>query len=196
MKYVIYKHWFQHFSLSILLLSFRVLLGFLVDSALFRASLLHFWRQRIVISSTFRPLFYPFHSKIASFLLFVLLFWKLFLRIYCVCLSRIIIISFLFIYPRTSPVLFFLGFLLPCFFWILFSMSVDFQMNITNSSIGYPPPPLVGASFAKTAIPYSICFVFGTLGNTAVLSYVFFITRWDKSPDETSFRETLSYKSN
>uniref|UniRef100_A0A0K0DBP7 G_PROTEIN_RECEP_F1_2 domain-containing protein n=1 Tax=Angiostrongylus cantonensis TaxID=6313 RepID=A0A0K0DBP7_ANGCA len=41
----------------------------------------------------------------------------------------------------------------------------------------YPPPPLVGTPFAQTAIPYSILFVVGTLGNTAVLAYVFFITR-------------------
>ncbi|CAP39806.1 Protein CBG23177 [Caenorhabditis briggsae] len=65
-------------------------------------------------------------------------------------------------------------------------------MNLTNSSIEYPPPPLAGASFAKTAIPYSICFVFGTLGNTAVLSYVFFITRSLKS-SVTALGNTFIY---
>ncbi|PIO56655.1 hypothetical protein TELCIR_21945, partial [Teladorsagia circumcincta] len=35
----------------------------------------------------------------------------------------------------------------------------------------YPPPPLVGKPFAQTAIPYSVLFVVGTLGNTAVLAY-------------------------
>ncbi|VDO18847.1 unnamed protein product [Heligmosomoides polygyrus] len=45
----------------------------------------------------------------------------------------------------------------------------------------YPPPPLVGRPFAQTAVPYSLLFVIGTLGNTAVLAYVFFITRSLKS---------------
>uniref|UniRef100_A0A8R1I403 G_PROTEIN_RECEP_F1_2 domain-containing protein n=1 Tax=Caenorhabditis japonica TaxID=281687 RepID=A0A8R1I403_CAEJA len=63
---------------------------------------------------------------------------------------------------------------------------------ITNSSTGFPPPPLVGAPFAKTAIPYSLCFVVGTLGNTAVLSYVFFITRSLKS-SVTALGNTFIY---
>ncbi|CAD6193400.1 unnamed protein product [Caenorhabditis auriculariae] len=62
----------------------------------------------------------------------------------------------------------------------------------TTSVPGYPPPPLVGMPFAKTAIPYSILFVVGTLGNTAVLSYVFFITRSLKS-SVTALGNTFIY---
>ncbi|KAL6744444.1 hypothetical protein Aduo_017378 [Ancylostoma duodenale] len=56
----------------------------------------------------------------------------------------------------------------------------------------YPPPPLVGRPFAQTAIPYSILFVVGTLGNTAVLAYVFFITRSLKS-SVTALGNTFVY---
>ncbi|KJH53582.1 7 transmembrane receptor [Dictyocaulus viviparus] len=56
----------------------------------------------------------------------------------------------------------------------------------------YPPPPLIGAPFAQTAIPYSILFVVGTLGNTAVLAYVFFITRSLKS-SVTALGNTFVY---
>ncbi|KAK5966580.1 7 transmembrane receptor [Trichostrongylus colubriformis] len=45
----------------------------------------------------------------------------------------------------------------------------------------YPPPPLTGKPFAQTALPYSVLFIVGMLGNTAVLAYVFFITRSLKS---------------
>ncbi|CAB3398034.1 unnamed protein product [Caenorhabditis bovis] len=66
-------------------------------------------------------------------------------------------------------------------------------MNTSHeSNTGYPPPPQVGAPFAKTAIPYSILFVVGTLGNTAVLSYVFFITRSLKS-SVTALGNTFIY---
>ncbi|PAV68995.1 hypothetical protein WR25_13905 [Diploscapter pachys] len=41
----------------------------------------------------------------------------------------------------------------------------------------YPPVPLHGFDLAAEVIPWSILFLIGTLGNTAVLSYVFFITR-------------------
>ncbi|KAK6040130.1 hypothetical protein COOONC_22365 [Cooperia oncophora] len=56
----------------------------------------------------------------------------------------------------------------------------------------YPPPPLVGKPFAQTAIPYSVLFVVGTLGNTAVLAYVFFITRSLKS-SVTALGNTFIY---
>ncbi|WKY12874.1 hypothetical protein Q1695_004021 [Nippostrongylus brasiliensis] len=56
----------------------------------------------------------------------------------------------------------------------------------------YPPPPLIGRPFAQTAIPYSILFVVGTLGNTAVLAYVFFITRSLKS-SVTALGNTFVY---
>ncbi|KAJ1357835.1 hypothetical protein KIN20_016086 [Parelaphostrongylus tenuis] len=56
----------------------------------------------------------------------------------------------------------------------------------------YPPPPLVGTPFAQTAIPYSVLFIVGTLGNTAVLAYVFFITRSLKS-SVTALGNTFVY---
>ncbi|CAI4224642.1 unnamed protein product [Auanema sp. JU1783] len=40
-----------------------------------------------------------------------------------------------------------------------------------------PPPPLKSSDLINTALPYAFLFLVGTIGNTAVLSYVFFITR-------------------
>ncbi|VDK48172.1 unnamed protein product [Anisakis simplex] len=43
------------------------------------------------------------------------------------------------------------------------------------------PPPIHGAQFMIVALPYSLIFMVGILGNTAVLTYAFFLTRSLKS---------------
>uniref|UniRef100_A0A7I4Z205 G_PROTEIN_RECEP_F1_2 domain-containing protein n=1 Tax=Haemonchus contortus TaxID=6289 RepID=A0A7I4Z205_HAECO len=61
-----------------------------------------------------------------------------------------------------------------------------------SNSDEFPPPPLSGKAFAQTAIPYSILFVIGILGNTAVLVYVYFIIRSLKS-SVTALGNTFVY---
>uniref|UniRef100_A0A915AEM9 G-protein coupled receptors family 1 profile domain-containing protein n=1 Tax=Parascaris univalens TaxID=6257 RepID=A0A915AEM9_PARUN len=51
----------------------------------------------------------------------------------------------------------------------------------SSSGMSSAPPPIHGAQFMIVALPYSLIFTVGILGNTAVLTYAFFLTRSLKS---------------